>query len=166
MESENIVTPENNTDKKKSDTYSLRCGSEYAELLREASKNYANKTEFAKAIINGLNNSNDSVSNENEAKIQRLNERISELENQQTHYSEHAVFDGHILVPCDKFELRCLEYLMAREREYLGNENITPGHVYQYVLRSWFIKGSRMSLDSIPNSQLTKIRERLERGNI
>ncbi len=144
----------NSTENKKtSDTYSMRCGSEYAEILREASNNYPSKQDFAKALIDALLIS--------ELELSKLSNAVNKPE-----YSEHKVVNGFLLVPCNNFELRCLEYLTAREKSELENDKITPGMIYQYILRTWFINGDAFGLNSIPDSQIRKIKERVKDGDI
>ena len=152
---------------KLSDTYSMRCGVEYTDVLRDLSKNYSNKQEFAKAIIDSLNNVNvdDTVLREKDAEIQALNERIKTLENA-NNLDVNKLFNGYVLVPCDIEEWECLKYLMEREREDLGTDEIYPGMVYQYMLQEYFINGNSLSLQSIPDRILRQIEKKCNDGNI
>jgi hypothetical protein len=78
----------------------------------------------------------------------------------------NRVNNGFLLVPCDDFELACLNYLLDREREDIGIDNLFPGMVYQYILRSWFIDGHNLSLDSIPDRVINRIKRDLENGTV
>ena len=152
---------------KQSETYSMRCGVEFSERLRELSKEYGSKQDFAKAIIDGLSNVNvdNSVLQEKDNEIQLLTERIATLENAND-IDVNKLFNGFVLVPCDVEEWECLKYLMEREREDLGTDEIYPGMVYQYMLQEYFINGNSLSLKSIPDSVLRKIEKKCSDGNL
>ena len=152
---------------KQSETYSMRCGVEFSKRLRELSKKYGSKQDFAKAIIDGLSNVNvdNSVLQEKDNEIQSLTERIATLENA-NNIDVNKLFNGFVLVPCDIEEWECLTYLMERERENLGFYKIYPGLVYQYMLREYFVKGNSLSLKSIPDSVLKQIVKKCSDGNI
>jgi hypothetical protein len=67
--------------------------------------------------------------------------------------------DGHILVPVNELDMRCLEYLSDRENRARHREDITPAVFFQYCVREMLIKGNKFAIDSVPDSVIAKFRK-------
>ena len=76
---------------------------------------------------------------------------------------EHKM-DGHILVPVDELDMRCLQYLADRENKARHREDITPAVFFQYAVREMLIKGNKFAIDSVPNSEISKFKAEIANG--
>lgn len=76
---------------------------------------------------------------------------------------EHKM-DGHILVPVDDLDMRCLQYLADRENRVRHREDITPAVFFQYAVREMLIKGNKFAIDSVPNSAISKFKAEIANG--
>ena len=72
--------------------------------------------------------------------------------------------DGHILVPVDQLDMRCLQYLADRENKVRHREDITPAVFFQYAVREMLIKGNKFAIDSVPNSEISKFKNEIANG--
>lgn len=72
--------------------------------------------------------------------------------------------DGHILVPVDELDMRCLQYLADRENERRHRDDITPPVFYQYVLREMLIKGNKFAIPSVPDRKLEQFKAEIANG--
>lgn len=86
------------------------------------------------------------------------NKRIDELE------GIDRKLDGHILVPVDELDMRCLQYLSDRENETRHREDITPAVFFQYAVREMLIKGNKFAIPSVPNSKIAQFKNEIENG--
>lgn len=86
------------------------------------------------------------------------NKRIDELE------GIDRKMDGHILVPVDELDMRCLQYLADRENKVRHREDITPPVFFQYAVREMLIKGNKFSIDSVPNSKIAQFKAEIANG--
>ena len=76
---------------------------------------------------------------------------------------EHKM-DGHILVPVDDLDMRCLQYLADRENKSRKREDITPAVFFQYAVREMLIKGNKFAIDSVPDSVIAKFKSEIANG--
>ena len=72
--------------------------------------------------------------------------------------------DGHILVPVNELDMRCLEYLANREAKLRKREDITPAVFFQYAVREMLIKGNKFAIDSVPDSVIAKFKQDINNG--
>lgn len=72
--------------------------------------------------------------------------------------------DGHILVPVNELDMRCLEFLAARENKSRKREDITPAVFFQYAVREMLIKGNKFAIDSVPDSVIATFKKEIEHG--
>lgn len=72
--------------------------------------------------------------------------------------------DGHILVPVNELDMRCLEYLASREAKLRKREDITPAVFFQYAVREMLIKGNKFAIDSVPDSVIAKFKQDINNG--
>lgn len=72
--------------------------------------------------------------------------------------------DGHILVPVDELDMRCLQYLSDRENETRHREDITPAVFFQYAVREMLIKGNKFAIPSVPNSKIAQFKNEIANG--
>lgn len=72
--------------------------------------------------------------------------------------------DGHILVPVNELDMRCLEYLASRENKSRKREDITPAVFFQYAVREMLIKGNKFAIDSVPDSMIDKFKKEIANG--
>lgn len=86
------------------------------------------------------------------------NKRIDELE------GIDRKMDGHILVPIDDLDMRCLQYLADRENKVRHREDITPQVFFQYAVREMLIKGNKFAIDSVPDSVIAKFKAEIANG--
>ena len=86
------------------------------------------------------------------------NNRLEELDGLQ-----HKM-DGHILVPVNELDMRCLEYLASREAKLRKREDITPAVFFQYAVREMLIKGNKFAIDSVPDSVIAKFKQDINNG--
>lgn len=92
---------------------------------------------------------------------QAYNEKCAELEELQG--IQHKM-DGHILVPVNDLDMRCLEWLAAREAKLRRREDITPAVFFQYAVREMLIKGNKFAIDSVPDSVIEKFKKEINDG--
>lgn len=69
--------------------------------------------------------------------------------------------DGHILVPVDDLDMRCLDYLANRENKKRHREDITPAVFFQYCIRELLIKGNKFAIDSVPDSVIEQFKKEI-----
>lgn len=86
------------------------------------------------------------------------NKRIDELE------GIDRKMDGHILVPVDELDMRCLQYLADRENKVRHRDDITPSVFFQFAVREMLLKGNKFAIDSMPNSILHKFKAEIANG--
>ena len=86
------------------------------------------------------------------------NKRIDELE------GIDRKMDGHILVPVDALDMRCLQYLADRENKRRKREDITLAVFFQYAVREMLIKGNKFSIDSVPDSKIAQFKAEIANG--
>lgn len=72
--------------------------------------------------------------------------------------------DGHILVPVNDLDMRCLEFLAARENKSRKREDITPAVFFQYAIREMLIKGNKFAIDCVPDSVIEKFKKEIQNG--
>lgn len=72
--------------------------------------------------------------------------------------------DGHILVPVNDLDMRCLEFLAARENKSRKREDITPAVFFQYAIREMLIKGNKFAIDCVPDSVIEKFKKEISNG--
>lgn len=72
--------------------------------------------------------------------------------------------DGHILVPVDELDMRCLKYLADRENKSRKREDITPTVFFIYAIREMLIKGNKFAIDSVPDSVIAKFKSEIANG--
>lgn len=72
--------------------------------------------------------------------------------------------DGHILVPVNELDMRCLEWLASRENKQRKREDITPAVFFQYAVREMLIKGNKFAIDSVPDSVIDKFKKEIAHG--
>lgn len=98
----------------------------------------------------------------------QYNEKCAELESVNSKVNEYRgmehKMDGHILVPVDQLDMRCLQYLADRENKVRHREDITPAVFFQYAVREMLIKGNKFAIDSVPNSEISKFKNEIENG--
>lgn len=110
--------------------------------------------------------------NEERAKYAELKSKYDELSKanmQQARRLEELdgiqhKMDGHILVPVDQLDMRCLQYLADRENKVRHREDITPAVFFQYAVREMLIKGNKFAIDSVPNSEISKFKAEIANG--
>lgn len=72
--------------------------------------------------------------------------------------------DGHILVPVNELDMRCLVWLASRENKQRKREDITPAVFFQYAVREMLIKGNKFAIDSVPDSVIEKFKKEIAHG--
>lgn len=91
------------------------------------------------------------------------NDKCAELEAVSSKVDEYRgmehKMDGHILVPVNELDMRCLEYLSDRENRARHREDITPAVFFQYCVREMLIKGNKFAIDSVPDSVIAQFRK-------
>lgn len=92
---------------------------------------------------------------------QEYNDKCAELEELQG--IQHKM-DGHILVPVNDLDMRCLEFLAARENKARKREDITPAVFFQYAIREMLIKGNKFAIDCVPDSVIEKFKKEIANG--
>ena len=99
---------------------------------------------------------------------QAYNEKCSELESVTAKMNEYRgiehKMDGHILVPVDELDMRCLQYLADRENKVRHREDITPAVFFQFAVREMLIKGNKFTIDSMPNSVIKQFKNEIANG--
>lgn len=110
--------------------------------------------------------------NEEREKYEALKAKYEELSRINLHQAgrldeldglQHKM-DGHILVPVNDLDMRCLEWLAAREAKLRRREDITPAVFFQYAVREMLIKGNKFAIDSIPDSVIEKFKKEINDG--
>ena len=119
---------------------------------------------------------------DNEAACETINEERKKYEVLKTKYDElskanmqqagrleeldgiQQKMDGHILVPVDQLDMRCLQYLADRENKVRHREDITPAVFFQYAVREMLIKGNKFAIDSVPDSVLKQFKNEIANG--
>ena len=76
---------------------------------------------------------------------------------------EHKM-DGHILVPVNELDMRCLEWLAAREAKARKREDITPAVFFQYAVREMLIKGNKFAIDTVPDRVIDQFKKEISNG--
>lgn len=84
--------------------------------------------------------------------------RLHELEG-----IEHKM-DGHLLVPVDELDMRCLQYLAERENERRHRDDITPPVFFQYAVREMLIKGNKFAIPCVPDRKLEQFKAEIANG--
>jgi len=142
---------------KKTDTYSLRVTPELVESLKETAAKYPSKIDFANDIIVRLN-ADAADDSEKDNIIQSLTQQIEALENRVNQQNS-----DYLLVPVTPFRRKCLNYLLERERKYLGvGEELNEATVYNYILDEILIKGNKFSIKSIPDSKIEQFKSEVD----
>lgn len=99
---------------------------------------------------------------------QQYNKKCAELESVNSKVDEYRgmehKMDGHILVPVDELDMRCLQYLSDRENETRHREDITPAVFFQYAVREMLIKGNKFAIPSVPNSKIAQFKNEIANG--
>jgi len=99
---------------------------------------------------------------------QAYNEKCAELESVTAKMNEYRgiehKMDGHILVPVDELDMRCLQYLSDRENETRHREDITPAVFFQYAVQEMLIKGNKFAIPSVPNSKIAQFKKEIANG--
>lgn len=99
---------------------------------------------------------------------QQYNAKCAELESANSKVNEYRgmehKMDGHILVPVDELDMRCLQYLADRENKVRHREDITPQVFSQYAVREMLIKGNKFAIDSVPDSVIAKFKSEIANG--
>lgn len=86
------------------------------------------------------------------------NKRIDELE------GIDRKLDGHILVPVDELDMRCLQYLADRENERRHRDDITPPVFFQYAVREMLIKGNKFAIPCVPDRKIEQFKAEIANG--
>lgn len=143
-------------EKKQSDTYSLRVSPVKVDFLKRLAEKYPTKDDFAEDIIVKLS-SNDSAK---DTEIADLKKQIEELQ-VSLNVSNQDLSDC-VIVPVTPMQRKCLNYLLERERKYLGmGDELNEGIVYNYILDEILIKGNKFSIKSIPDSKLEQFKNEI-----
>lgn len=99
---------------------------------------------------------------------QAYNEKCAELEAVTAKMNEYRGIEhklnGHILVPVDELDMRCLQYLADRENNSRKREDITPAVFFMYAVREMLIKGNKFAIDSVPDSVIAKFKSEIANG--
>lgn len=111
--------------------------------------------------ISKLQSDFDDLKHEYNAKCEELESLKSKMDEYRG--IEHKM-NGHILVPVDELDMRCLQYLADRENKVRHREDITPAVFFQYAVREMLIKGNKFAIDSVPNSELSKFKNEIANG--
>lgn len=98
--------------------------------------------------------------------------RIEQLECEKSSLAETAneydtlktSIEGCINVPVDEMDLKCLKYLAERENRIRKRNDITPAVFFQFAIREIFIKGNKFSIDSVPDSVISKFEKEIKNG--
>jgi len=143
---------------KQSDTYSLRVSPVKVEFLKQLAAKYPTKDDFVDDILVKLNCDESAKDTE----ILQLKQQVEDLQVSLNIANQQDVSDC-VIVPVTPFERKCFQYLLERERRYLGvGEELNEGHVIRYILEEFFVKGNKLSLKSIPDSKLEEFKKELE----
>lgn len=94
--------------------------------------------------------------------LRRLyNEQGAEIERLK---GENHRYDGHIAVPVNELDMRCLEWLADRENKRRKREDITPPVFFQFAVRELLIKGNKFAIDSVPDSVISQFEKEIKNG--
>ena len=77
---------------------------------------------------------------------------------------ENHRYDGHIAVPVNELDMRCLEWLADRENKRRKREDITPPVFFQFAVRELLIKGNKFAIDSVPDSVIAQFEKEIKNG--
>lgn len=140
---------------------------EIRRLQAEVKQLEKEKEDAVKQLTNGDNYMSKLQSDFDELK-QEYNAKCAELESVKSKLDvyrglEHKM-DGHILVPVDELDMRCLQYLSDRENEARHRDDITPTVFFQYAVREMLIKGNKFSIPCVPDSKLKQFKAEIANG--
>lgn len=116
--------------------------------LENANKMYQEQ----KSSCEKLTDSIDQLKSDNADLSKRL-EQLAELENDQ---------QGKILVPVNRIDELCLEYLANRENKRRKRNDITPATFFMYAIREMIIKGNKFSIDSVPDKVIAQFENQIK----
>ena len=110
--------------------------------------------------------------NEDRAKLDKLKADYDELRHQSNEQGaeierlkgENHRYDGHIAVPVNELDMRCLEWLADRENKRRKREDITPPVFFQFAVREMLIKGNKFAIDSVPDSVIAQFEKEIKDG--
>ena len=110
--------------------------------------------------------------NEDRAKLDKLKADYDELRQQYNEQGaeierlkgENHRYDGHIAVPVNELDMRCLEWLADRENKRRKREDITPPVFFQFAVREMLIKGNKFAIDSVPDSVIAQFEKEIKDG--
>jgi hypothetical protein len=128
------------------------------DYLKRLAEKYPTKDDFAEDIIVKLSRDDSAKDTE----IADLKQQVEELQVSLNAANQNN-FSDFILIPRDPMRDKCLNYLLERERKYLGKgEELNEGVVYNYILDEILIKGNKFSIKSISDSKLEQFKKELE----
>lgn len=145
-------------------------------------KEYVSEIQQLKQQVTDLQQKVKDCNADNEAACETITEERKKYEVLKTQYDELSKankqqagrleeldgiqhkMDGHILVPVDQLDMRCLQYLADRENKVRHREDITPAVFFQYAVREMLIKGNKFAIDSVPNSEISKFKNEIANG--
>ena len=130
---------------------------ELKERLDERDKEHLEYIAYNNELIQKVESANAKCEELSKANMQQAG-RLQELDG-----IEHKM-DGHILVPVDDLDMRCLQYLADRENKVRHREDITPSVFFRYAIRIMLIKGNKFAIDSVPNSIIAKFKSEIANG--
>ena len=145
-------------------------------------KEYVSEIKQLKQQVSDLQQKVKDCYADNEAACETINEERKKYEVLKTQYDELSKanmqqagrldelegidrkMNGHILVPVDELDMRCLQYLAERENKRRQREDITPAVFFQFAVREMLIKGNKFAIDSVPNSEISKFKNKIANG--
>ena len=130
---------------------------ELKERLDERDKEHLEYIAYNNELIQKVESANAKCEELSKANMQQAG-RLQELDG-----IEHKM-DGHILVPVDDLDMRCLQYLADRENKVRHREDITPPVFFQYAVREMLIKGNKFAIDSVPDSKIAQFKSEIANG--
>ena len=130
---------------------------ELKERLDERDKEHLEYIAYNDELIKKVESANAKCEELSKANMQQAG-RLQELDG-----IEHKM-DGHILVPVDDLDMRCLQYLADRENKVRHREDITPPVFFQYAVREMLIKGNKFAIDSVPDSKIAQFKSEIANG--
>lgn len=138
-------------------TYSLRVSAVKVDYLKRLAEKYPTKDAFVEDILVKLN-TDDSAK---DAEIQQLKQQIEDLQVSLNVASQDL--SDCVIVYVTPMQRKCLNYLLERERKYLGvGDELNEAIVYNYILDEILIKGNKFAIKSIPDSKLEQFKKELE----
>ena len=144
------------TAEKRPDTYSMRVTPDLIDELKELAARYPSKIDFANDIIARLNDND----NEKDNKIRFLEGQVEHLKSQISTNPMAEISKDNVIVPVTPFRRKCLNYILERERKYLGaGSELNEATVYNYILDEILIEGNKFSIKSIPDSKIDQFKE-------